>query len=307
MSSRSDDENPYYTFYKPSVAAAAVVAILFCLCALVQIWRIIVTRQWFGIVVLVAAAFEGVGLLARAYSSKHLDKQRPFEIQTLLIFLAPILFAASVYMLLGRLIRRSGHPELSFIRISWLTPIFVVGDIFCFFVQAIGVVILLRAESKSKFDLAKGVILAGLALQLFFFAVFILVAVVFQSRFNSLVRDKPVHLGVNLKIRLWNLYLCSFLITVRNIYRLVEYATGTEAYLSTVEWPTYALDVGLMLIIMIVSNFWYFPKTENVYEPPAFSTSTEYPLTEQRLLDREELARGQSHTFGYGPVQHSRL
>ena len=56
MSSSSDDENPYYTFYKPSVAAAAVVAILFCLCALVQIWRIIVTRQWFGIVVLVAAA-----------------------------------------------------------------------------------------------------------------------------------------------------------------------------------------------------------------------------------------------------------
>lgn len=210
-------------------------------------------------------------------------------------------------MLLGRLIRRSGHPELSFIRIKWLTPIFVVGDIFCFFVQAIGVVILLRAESKSKFDLAKGVILAGLALQLFFFAVFILVAVVFQSRFNSLIREKPVHLGVNLKIRLWNLYLCSFLITVRNIYRLVEYATGTEAYLSTVEWPTYALDVGLMLIIMIVSNFWYFPKTENVYKPPAFSTSTEYPLTEQRLLDREEPARGQSHTFGYGPLQHSHV
>lgn len=210
-------------------------------------------------------------------------------------------------MLLGRLIRKSEHPELSFIRIKWLTPIFVVGDIFCFFVQAIGVVILLRAESKSRFDLAKGVILAGLALQLFFFAVFILVAVVFQSRLNSLVREKPVHLGVNLKIRLWNLYLCSSLITVRNIYRLIEYATGTEAYLSTVEWPTYALDVGLMLIIMIVSNFWYFPKTENVYEPPVLSTSMEYPLTEQRLLDREELARGQSHTFGYGPLQHSHV
>lgn len=210
-------------------------------------------------------------------------------------------------MFLGRVIRRSGHPELSFIRIRWLTPIFVVGDIFCFFIQAIGVVILLRAESKSKFDLAKGIILAGLALQLFFFAVFILAAVVFQNRFNSLTREKPIHLGVNLTIRLWNLYLCSFLITVRNIYRLVEYATGTEAYLSTVEWPTYALDVGLMLIIMIISNFWYFPKMDGVYEPPAFSANTEYPLTEQRLLDREELARGQSHTFGYAPVQHSHV
>lgn len=210
-------------------------------------------------------------------------------------------------MFLGRVIRRSGHPELSFIRIRWLTPIFVVGDIFCFFIQAIGVVILLRAESKSKFDLAKGIILAGLALQLFFFAVFILAAVVFQNRSNSLTREKPIHLGVNLTIRLWNLYLCSFLITVRNIYRLVEYATGTEAYLSTVEWPTYALDVGLMLIIMIISNFWYFPKMDGVYAPSAFSANTEYPLTEQRLLDREEQARGQSHTFGYAPLQHSQV
>lgn len=56
MSSGFEDENPYYTFYKPSTAAASVVAILFFLSALVQIWRITVTRQWFGIVVLVAAA-----------------------------------------------------------------------------------------------------------------------------------------------------------------------------------------------------------------------------------------------------------
>ncbi|CAG7999411.1 unnamed protein product [Penicillium salamii] len=305
MSSTHDDSNPYYTFYKPSTAAAFVVAILFCLAAVVQIWRIILTRQWFGIVVLVAAAFEAVGLLARAYSSKHLEKETPFEIQTLLIFLAPILFAASVYMFLGRVIRKSGHPELSFIRIKWVTPIFVVGDIFCFFVQAIGVVILLRAESESKLNLAKGIILAGLALQLFFFAVFFLVAVVFHIRLNSRAGEKAVFSGVNLIIRLWNLYLCSFLITVRNIYRLVEYATGTDAYLSKVEWPTYVLDVGLMLVIMVISNFWYFPKSEDMYEPPKFTTSTEYPLTEQRLLDPEEVSRGQSHTFGYTPRGYS--
>ncbi|CAG7915950.1 unnamed protein product [Penicillium olsonii] len=281
MSSAHDDSNPYYTFYKPSVAAAFVVAILFCITALVQIWRIILTRQWFGIVVLVAAAFEAVGLLARAYSGKHLDKKSPFEIQTLLIFLAPILFAASVYMFLGRVIRKSGHPELSFIRIRWVTPIFVIGDIFCFFIQAVGVVILLRAESQSKFDLAKGIILAGLALQLFFFAVFILVAIVFHLRINS--REKSGHSGVNLTIRLWNLYFCSFLITVRNIYRLVEYITGTDAYLSRVEWPTYVLDVGLMLVIMIVSNLWYFPKGKDVYEPI-------YPLPAVRRVPPSAMA-----------------
>lgn len=201
-------------------------------------------------------------------------------------------------MFLGRLIRKSGHPELSFIRINWVTPIFVTGDIFCFFVQAVGVVILLRAESRSKLNLAKAIILAGLGLQVFFFAIFALVAVLFHIRLSSRRGGNVVHQGVNVNIRLWNLYLCSVLITVRNIYQLVEYATGTDAYLSRHEWPAYALDIGLMFIIMAISNFWYFRKTRDVNDPPAFSTNSEYPLVEQRLLE-PELAHGQSRHFGY--------
>jgi hypothetical protein len=56
MSTTDDSSNPYYKYYTPSTAAAFVFAILFCVSGLVQIWRIIRTRQWFGIVVLVAAA-----------------------------------------------------------------------------------------------------------------------------------------------------------------------------------------------------------------------------------------------------------
>ena len=146
--------------------------------------------------------------------------------------------------------------------------------------------------------MAKAIILAGLGLQVFFFAIFALVAVLFHIRLSSRHGGKLVHQGVNVNIRLWNLYLCSVLITVRNIYRLVEYATGTDAYLSRHEWPAYALDIGLMFIIMVISNFWYFRKTKDVYDPPAFSTSSEYPLAEQRLLE-PELAHGQSRHFGF--------
>ena len=56
MSTTYDTSNPYYTYYKPSIPAAIAVAILFCAVSLVQIWRIIRTRQWFGIVILVATA-----------------------------------------------------------------------------------------------------------------------------------------------------------------------------------------------------------------------------------------------------------
>jgi hypothetical protein len=242
---------------------------------------------------------EAVGLLGRAYSSKHLEEKSPYELQTILILLAPILFAASVYMFLGRLIRVSRHPELCLIRIGWLTPIFVIGDIFCFFVQAIGVVILLRAESQSKLNLAKAIILGGLGLQVFFFTIFAMIAIVFHIRLNARASG-IVNPGVNVHIRLWNLYLCSLLITVRNVYRLVEYAAGTDSYLSRREWPAYVLDIGLMLIIMIISNFWYFLKTKDIYESPSFNANTEYPLAEQRLLKPQaELAPAQSLSYGY--------
>ncbi|KAJ5926422.1 hypothetical protein N7516_008195 [Penicillium verrucosum] len=283
MSSTYDPSNPFYKFYKPSIPAAIAVAVLFLAVGLVHLWRIIRTRQWFGIVILVAAAFEVVGLVARVASSKHLEKELPYEIQTVLILLAPILYAAVIYMFLGRLILKSGYPELSFIRIKWLTPIFVTDDIFCFFVQAAGVVILLRADSKSKFDLAKAVILAGLALQVLFFGIFALVAVLFHIRFSSRHGGNVIRQGVNVNvnIRLWNLYICSLLITVRNIYRLVEYATGTGAYLSLHEWPAYVLDIGLMFIIMVLSIFWYFPKTT----APGVGMRSEYPLAEQGPLE----------------------
>ncbi|KAJ5232594.1 hypothetical protein N7468_005550 [Penicillium chermesinum] len=307
MTATVDPSNPYYNYYSPSIAAALVVAALFVIGAVIQIWRIIATRQWFGLVILVAAGFEFVGLLARAYSTKHLDKKTPYEIQTILILLAPILFAASVYMFLGRLIRRSGRPELSFIRIGWVTPIFVTGDIFCFFVQAVGVVVLLQAKTQSKLNLAKGIILAGLGLQVFFFAIFALVAIVFHRRYNARGVAKLIDPTVNLTKRLWNIYLCSLLITVRNVYRLIEYATGTNAYLSRHEWPTYALDVVLMLVIMFVSNFWYFRKTKAAYDTPLMPMEdpgshdwTEVPQQPWPPQQQQQWGNGLAPSYAYG-------
>jgi hypothetical protein len=62
----------------------------------------------------------------------------PFIIQTIGILLAPTLIAASIYMGLGRIIELVGGSSLSLIRRSWMTKIFVGGDILSFFLQAAG-------------------------------------------------------------------------------------------------------------------------------------------------------------------------
>lgn len=58
--------------------------------------------------------------------------------QSLLILLAPALFAASIYMVLGRIILLTDGESSSIIRARWLTKIFVAGDVLSFLVQSGG-------------------------------------------------------------------------------------------------------------------------------------------------------------------------
>lgn len=55
-----------------------------------------------------------------------------------MILLAPPLYAASIYMTLGRLVGYLNAEYLSVVPVRWLTPIFVTGDVIAFLMQAAG-------------------------------------------------------------------------------------------------------------------------------------------------------------------------
>lgn len=161
-------------------------------------------------------------------------------------------------MFLGRLINAAGGQKYSIIRTSWLTKIFVIGDVLCFLVQAGGATILVNADTKADNDKGSNIILGGLALQVLFFALFVLAAVVWHLR----VRSKPLwqynaSSGLYLGRVLMSLYVVGILITLRNIYRFAEYKGGEDGYLLSHEWPAYALDAALMAIVMAVTLYWY--------------------------------------------------
>ena len=62
----------------------------------------------------------------------------PWAVNTVLVLVAPALFAASVYMCFGRVVRMTDGEKYVWIRRTWLTKIFVIGDIISFLTQAIG-------------------------------------------------------------------------------------------------------------------------------------------------------------------------
>lgn len=89
---------------------------------------------------LISDAVESIGYAVRAISvNQRPDYERgAYIIQTILILLAPALYAASIYMVLGRIIMLVNGEHLSLIRRKWLTKIFVTGDVISFLVQVVG-------------------------------------------------------------------------------------------------------------------------------------------------------------------------
>ncbi|KIW18870.1 hypothetical protein PV08_03159 [Exophiala spinifera] len=251
------DKNPYHS-YVPSVPAAIIAALVFIVLSIGHTYLLIRSRKWFASAIIIGGLFEVIGFAARAYNHSHLDESGPFIIQTLLILLAPILFAASVYMFLGRLINAAGGQKYSIIRTTWLTKIFVVGDVLCFLIQAGGAGILVNADTKEENDKASNIILAGLALQVLFFALFVLAAVLFHVRARSrALWQHAASSGLYLGRVLASLYAVGVLITLRNIYRFAEFKEGQDGYLLEHEWPVYAFDAALMAIVMAITLYWY--------------------------------------------------
>lgn len=81
---------------------------------------------------------EVIGYFARILSSRDTTRLFPFILQNLFLLVAPAIYAATIYVILGRVIVLVKGEEYSIIRIDRLTKIFVGGDILSFLVQSAG-------------------------------------------------------------------------------------------------------------------------------------------------------------------------
>ncbi|KAH8683662.1 RTA1 like protein-domain-containing protein, partial [Ilyonectria robusta] len=128
----------YLWHYIPSFPAAVVFIALFGLLTAGHAFKLVRHRTWFCIPFVVGGGFETVGYVGRALAHDKTGKLIPHVLQSTLLLLAPILFAASLYMTLSRVIRAVGGQSCSMIAPRWLTTVFVFSDVFSFIVQASG-------------------------------------------------------------------------------------------------------------------------------------------------------------------------
>jgi hypothetical protein len=97
------------------------------------------------------------------------------------------------------------------------------------------------------------IVIAGLALQVATFIVFLVASIDFHIRMNLKTRAATsVETVADWKKMLWILYSVSALILFRCTFRLIEYAMGNAGYLIAHEWTLYVFDAVPMFLVLVL-------------------------------------------------------
>ena len=163
-----------------------------------------------------------------------------FVINYFMIVIAPVFFAASIYLALGRIIKIMGR------RVSPLGPravisIFLTFDVITIIMQVAGAGWIGAAENNGgDISTPENILKAGLAFQTFSFTVYGLVLAVVTWNVMRLTRKgsasgKGQEFADYCRNLLWLLGVVSILVQIRTVFRLAESIQGFFETLSTHE------------------------------------------------------------------------
>ncbi|KAH6871495.1 RTA1 like protein-domain-containing protein [Thelonectria olida] len=252
--SPSTSQNEFKLYhYDPTKAGSITFVLLFIATTAFHFWKLFRTRCWFMVPLALGGVFELIGYAARCKSGTESPNWTlgPYIIQAILLLVAPALFAASIYMELGRIVTMVEGERLILIPKKWMTKIFVTGDVMSFFLQGGGGGYQAAGSLEALNNGAK-VIIGGLFVQLICFGVFIVIAI----GFDRSIRKAPTSRShiVPWKKHMMVLYVGSILIMVRSVFRAIEYLQGFNGYLLSHEAYLYIFDAVLMFLVMVLFN-----------------------------------------------------
>ncbi|KAL2822151.1 RTA1 like protein-domain-containing protein [Aspergillus cavernicola] len=280
---RREDPDSYYN-YDPSLGAAALFAVLYGLAFIGTVVQWLRFRPVIWLVMVISAAMEAVGYIARTVSTQDVTARTVYVLQFSLLILAPVLMAGALYVLFGRIIFLVVPKDQRTFRICWVpprfvTPIFVGFDVIALFLQLIGAVMITSGNGTSQDDIdsfnrGRDLALIGVIVQIVAFGIFTIAAVRFnftskkflkaapqplypqdQDDFALQVQDKPRKTEWQSLLRVVN--LSTVMILIRSIYRMVEFTEGHGGYINNHEWPFYIFDAVPIFPCVALFVYWH--------------------------------------------------
>ncbi|KAI5252577.1 RTA1 like protein [Aureobasidium subglaciale] len=240
--------------YEPSQVLAVGAAGVFGLGACMHLFQMIRYKTWFFTAFVVGAFMMTLGYVMRFLSARSPDSVMLYAMQSLFIILPPSLYAATIYMIYGRLVIFVNAPQASLIRPTLVTKVFVIGDVCSFLTQAGAGGMMVQASMAAT---GKKLMLLGLGLQLVFFGFFLVVAITFWVRVKKVLHTAPPvpQIGSVPWTRLFcALFIAAALIIIRCAFRVVEFQQDSDGVLQSHEWYAYVFDAAPMLFVQTLFN-----------------------------------------------------
>jgi hypothetical protein len=194
---------------------------------------------------------EVVGYVVRCLSSQQDPYSIPFfVVQYFFIVVAPVFFSAAIYTIITIMINRVGREHAP-LPPRVILGTFIICDVVATVIQITGSALIGVAYSKNKNPhTPNNILLAGLAFQVFSFAVFVLCLSVFL--WNSRRVTSPAFKGFS-----GALCVATLMVYLRTGFRLAETAQGLHHYLSNHEVFFGCLEFAPVAIAVYIFLYWH--------------------------------------------------
>ncbi|KAJ7199596.1 RTA1 like protein-domain-containing protein [Mycena pura] len=274
----------YNFMYCPSFPAAVFFSALFALTLLAHFIQAVHYRKRFCWVIIMAGIWETAGLVLRVFAVLHTTSAAFGVPSQLLILLSPLWINAFFYVVMARLIYFFvPEKRIAGIRAQRLSLLFVLLDITAFLVQAGGGSMINPGNSAKMQLLGIHIYMGGIGIQQLFVCGFTALVVCFHRRMRALDGS------TEWKRSLYTMYASIALITIRIIFRLIEFSSGLFSPITTHEAPFYVTDALPMFLALLL---WNISHPGQVLVGPA----SEFPKKAKKGKS-EKVAQFESQTY----------
>jgi len=255
------------TFYQydPIFGILVAAAVVFGLQSIILAFQSLRTRAYFLLWLVLFTLCEMGGYISFAVFDKN-PTLNSYLAQLIMIILAPNFVTLVNYVVISRIIPWAGFAADTFLarRGSMVPAFFLSSDLLCLVLQAIGGSQLSQSRNsgvfnQSKFNAGRNLTLDGISAQLGFQSIFALLGLyVYMKMPAKTVRQE-------LRWAWLCMLITMVLVSMRNIYRIVEFAGGQHSAVDRTQVPYMVLDLLLMLltgltfIVLDLGSEWVLP------------------------------------------------
>ena len=215
--------------YAPSFSAAVTFSVLFGILSIAQTVQAFIYRKGFCWVMIMAVVWELIAFVTRAMGAHNQQSQALSYVSNIFFLLAPLWLNAFAYMTAGRLIW-TFHPAQAVFKVKAVSigKYFVWLDVVSFLIQLTGGSMLSPSNDPKTMDLGKNIYMAGVGIQELFIILFTVLIVKFHVDLVHRERETPSSAHLRWKWLTYALYAALTLISIRIIFRLVEFSAGAD-------------------------------------------------------------------------------